>query len=94
VLAVLALPPHQAQVEQLARQEEIPYSAQSLPLVVAVVRLIVHLLALMEQVVVLAAVVEALLVGLPKQVGLEILQVYRHRKAITAALVGLEILPT
>ena len=86
------LPLQQAQVEQLVHQEEIQYLAQSLLLGVVVVRLIVHLLGLMEQVVVQAAEAEVSVVGLLRQAGQEILQVYRQAKEITVVLVGLEIL--
>jgi hypothetical protein len=61
--------------------------------VVVVVRLIGQgLLRILEQVEVLVAAVEALVLGLHKQAGQEILQVYRHLKAITVGRVGLEIL--
>jgi len=93
VAGVLVLHLHQAQVEQLAHQEEIQYLAQSLPLGVGVVRLIVHLLGLMEQVVVLAAAGEALVVGLLKQAGREILHQLLRHKEITAGMVGLETAP-
>ena len=90
---MLALLLHQAQAGQPAHQVEILCLAQSLPLGVGVVRLIVILLGLMEQVVVRAAAGEALLVGLLKRVALEILLLSLQAKEITAGMVGLETAP-